>query len=97
MGFYRKKPVVVEAIQFTEAVAWESFLQKKPVFPNSRLFASGSYHPGDNLILSAHVPIKTVEGTMKAELNDWIIKGIKGEFYPCKPDIFEATYEPAEG
>ncbi|MGE0525867.1 MAG: hypothetical protein AB7G93_09645 [Bdellovibrionales bacterium] len=35
------------------------------------------------------------EGTMMAQLDDWIIKGIKGEFYPCKPDIFEAAYEPA--
>ena len=37
--------------------------------------------------------IKTLEGNMKAENNDWIIKGVNGEFYPCKPDIFEKTYE----
>lgn len=40
--------------------------------------------------------IPTSEGYMRASLGDWIIKGVKGEFYPCKPDIFEATYEPAE-
>jgi hypothetical protein len=40
------------------------------------------------------VDIHTLEGTMKADVGDWIIKGVKGEFYPCKPDIFEATYEP---
>ncbi len=36
-----------------------------------------------------------LEGAMKVSLNDWVIKGVKGEFYPCKPDIFQATYEPA--
>ena len=39
--------------------------------------------------------IQTLEGDMSAALGDWIIKGVKGEFYPCKPDIFEVTYEPA--
>lgn len=41
-----------------------------------------------------YVEIKTLEGTMRAEIGDWIIRGVKGEFYPCKPDIFAATYEP---
>lgn len=40
--------------------------------------------------------ILTLEGKMTADVGDWIIRGVKGEFYPCKPDIFEATYEPAE-
>jgi hypothetical protein len=40
--------------------------------------------------------IETLEGVMTAQLGDWIIKGVKGEFYPCKPDIFAATYEPVE-
>ena len=40
--------------------------------------------------------IHTLEGTHRADCGDWIIKGVKGEFYPCKPDVFEATYEPAE-
>jgi hypothetical protein len=38
--------------------------------------------------------LDTLEGTMRADVGDWVIKGVKGEFYPCKPDIFEATYEP---
>lgn len=38
---------------------------------------------------------ETLEGTMRVSLGDWIIRGVQGEFYPCKPDIFEATYEPA--
>ncbi len=40
--------------------------------------------------------IETLEGTHRASLGDWIIKGVAGEFYPCKPDIFEATYEPVD-
>ena len=41
-----------------------------------------------------YIIIKTLEGRMCANLDDWIIQGVKGEFYPCKPDIFEATYDP---
>jgi hypothetical protein len=41
--------------------------------------------------------IRTLEGDMRAEIGDYVIRGVKGEFYPCKPDIFAATYEPAEG
>jgi hypothetical protein len=47
---------------------------------------------GDN----DYILIKTLEGEMKAQPEDWIIKGVQGEFYPCKPNIFEATYNPAE-
>lgn len=43
-----------------------------------------------------HLSIKTLEGTHAAEPGDWIIRGVAGEFYPCKPDIFDATYEPVE-
>ena len=43
-----------------------------------------------------HATIQTLEGTMRCNLGDWIIKGVKGEFYPCKPDIFAATYDPAD-
>lgn len=49
-------------------------------------------HPDNPNILS----VQTLEGKMTALKGDWIIKGIKGEFYPCKPEIFEATYEPVE-
>ena len=94
MPKFRKKPVIVEAIQFTEELAWDSFLQKKLIF--DRLSVSGDYHPGNHKIYRAWISIATLEGRMQAELGDWIIKGIKGEFYPCKPDIFEATYELVE-
>ena len=79
MAKYRKKPVVIEAIQFTKNTvsACLKFCEDEASF-------------------NSEVPclhIDTLEGEMIANNDDWIIKGIKGEFYPCKPDIFEATYE----
>ena len=76
---YRKKPVVVEAIQWTgdntaEIMRWV----------------------GDNAYFRGTLYIKTLEGNYRASVGDYIIKGIKGEFYPCKPVIFEKTYEPVE-
>jgi hypothetical protein len=84
---FRKKPVVIEAVQFTEPVG-----QCAPAILEMTDFAVAiARHEGRPIVL-----ISTLEGEMRAELGDWIIKGIKGEFYPCKPDIFEETYEPAE-
>jgi hypothetical protein len=94
MSKYRKKPVVIEAVQFDEQAAWDSFLDKKHVF--GKFKASGRYHAGDREIYQATLTIPTLEGHMRAELGDWIIKGVAGEFYPCKPEIFAATYDPAE-
>ena len=50
------------------------------------------YH--DAILVGEQICIETLEGTMKASPGDWIIKGIRGEFYPCKHDIFESTYDP---
>ncbi len=76
---FRKKPIVIEALKYTEDNYNEvyKFLKK----PNEG--AIGSW-----------IIIETLEGDMKCFVGDYIIKGIKGEFYPCKPDIFEQTYEP---
>lgn len=79
MGMYRKKPVVIEAIQwigqdisdvleFSDDIVWMSL------------------HP-------SKLSIKTPEGEMKASMGDWIIKGVNGEVYPCKDDIFQKTYD----
>lgn len=81
---YRKKPVVIEAMQLkndnvSEVIKWI----------DARSVVSGGYNHND----MPFVCIKTLEGTMSAELGDFIIKGIKNEFYPCKADIFEASYE----
>jgi len=82
---YRKKPVVIDAMQFTSET-------KDQVF-NWITCTRFADFEGDDPVLT----ITTLEGDMTASLNDWIIKGVQGEFYPCKPDIFEATYEPVEG
>ena len=81
MQKFRKKPVVIEAIQF-QLKNWfdiQNWSGEKAVMAQV----------DDKPVLQ----IATLEGTMTASLGDWIIKGIQGEFYPCKPDIFEQTYE----
>lgn len=86
MPKFRKKPVVIEAIQFDGNN--NTMVDK---------FMDGSIH---NFIPHEEfdncVCIRTLEGNHVAIPGDWIIKGVKGEFYPCKPDIFEMTYEAAE-
>ena len=75
---YRKKPVVIEAIQFDGDNMKEC-----------KEFIGNKY---DNTLNYPNVT--TLEGVMAVSIGDFIIKGVKGEVYPCKPDIFEATYEP---
>ena len=83
---YRKKPVVVDAWQFTK----KNYVDGAPQFiRQAKDIDLWSQYGGD--VISGE--IKTLEGVMTISENDYIIKGIQGEFYPCKPDIFEATYE----
>lgn len=83
---FRKKPVVIEAIQ------WMGFnLAEIANFMNGNPYADAEGNP--RMGGGASMFIKTLEGEMEAKPGDWIIKGVKGEFYPCKPDIFAATYE----
>ena len=99
MAFYKKKPVVVEAYQMdgTHADAhvynWIADSTQGSFDPRANaLPASGvSIDPATGFML-----IATLEGIMQAKPGDYIIKGVQGEFYPCKPDIFEATYEDVE-
>jgi len=78
MGYFKKKPVVIEAIQFNgELTSIEAF----GIPEISQELGSDTCQ------------IPTLEGEMTARKGDWIIKGVKGEFYPCRSDIFEATYE----
>lgn len=82
---FRKKPVVIEAIQYI----YDSDVDKmQDAWGASFQRHMASYQE------CGFLRIETLEGIMKASPGDWIIKGIKGEFYPCKPNIFEATYEP---
>jgi len=78
MPMFRKKPVVIEAVQFVAAN-----------FADIEIFVGGDAEFRDGELIVA-----TLEGPLRAAPNDWIIKGVKGEFYPCKPDIFAQTYEP---
>lgn len=80
MSRYRKRPVVIDAVQ------WDGHLR------TAVDFITGDFST-DN---QGSLFIATLEGEMRADVGDWIIRGIKGEYYPCKPDIFAATYEPAD-
>jgi hypothetical protein len=89
VGKYRKKPVEIEACQLGQdnggmIVAW---IAANRGTANLRGGPGGGSKGG-------YVLIQTLEGNMIGVPGDWIIKGVKGEFYPCKPDIFDATYEP---
>ena len=85
---FRKKPVVIEAIRLNK-ISNEKVVE----------FLGGESHRNIDFTINNSigvVNIVTMEGTMTANPGDWIIRGIKGEFYPCKPDIFEATYESVD-
>ena len=104
MPRYRKRPVVIEAMQIPikEATPGESFRVYQWVEENTQ----GSFDPLGDMLPGSGVSIDpatgfmliaTLEGVMQAKPGDYIIRGVQGEFYPCKPDIFEATYERVEG
>lgn len=79
---YRKKPVVIEAIQWIGS----NFIEI-----DDFVTVAHETYPSQGI-----VKIPTLEGVMEAHEGDWIIKGVNDEFYPCKPDIFEKTYEKVE-
>lgn len=92
---YRKKPVVIEAMQ------WDGRAHR-PMFDfltgttNEVMYASGRTFIIDHSAGMGGLIIRTLEGNMLARIGDYVIKGVQGEFYPCKPDIFEMTYEEVE-
>lgn len=81
---YRKRPVVIEAVCFDGTFPLDFLGDEETVRWIRRPDGSGA------------LSIETLEGVMRADVGDWIIRGVKGELYPCKPDIFEATYEAVE-
>jgi hypothetical protein len=85
---YRKKPLVVEAEQFVSAI---QPIGRHATVPTSTMFLEYPVMVDD---AGAFLAIPTLEGTIRANNGDWIITGVKGERYPCKPEIFAATYEP---
>lgn len=82
MARFRRKPVEIEALQFTES-------DKDRVFHWITCTKDAGFDEDGSPTLT----IQTLEGGMRASLGDWIIKGVKGEFYPCKPDVFAQIYE----
>lgn len=82
---FRKKPVVIEAVQW---------LNRKIVCPPGPLWFAEAEEAGVIRLFGDELQVQSLEGPLTAKPGDWIIRGIKGELYPCKPDIFEATYEP---
>lgn len=107
MPYFRKKPVVIEAervpefphppFEATGGCAVSKYVEKCIALAEwcggvSHMMRNEEDFPNDPDYVN-HILISTLEGDMKALPGDWIIKGISGEFYPCKPDIFEATYE----
>lgn len=80
---FRKKPVVIDAVRWTG----ETTPELEALFGDEDIVVKTSNPP--------YLLVNTLEGAMLASVGDWIIKGVKGELYPCKHDIFEATYEPA--
>lgn len=83
MAQFRKKPVVIDAIEWRGNVG--AILDWLKMFPQTNAF---------HFELGAVISIDTLEGPHTVQKGDWIIRGVKGEFYACKPDIFELTYEP---
>lgn len=84
---FRKKPVEIEAYQFTGSSSSANMIED---------WIAGGPYPERGGMQTADMrncKIETLEGTMTARPGDWIIKGVQNEFYPCKPDIFEATYK----
>lgn len=75
---FRKKQIVVEAVCWT----------------GNNLSEIQKFYRETNILVGDQIVIDTLEGTMRASIGDWIIRGVKGEYYPCKPDIFYLTYEP---
>lgn len=95
MSKFRKKPVVIEAFQMTEESRHDN--RDWPEWLNE----AWQREPGEGALfidatddMRQRLAIGTTEGVMRVAWDDWIIRGVKGEIYPCKPDIFLATYEP---
>lgn len=88
---FRKKPVVIDA--------WpvERFLEAaRRKWSDLPTCIANAYEKGGWVFGNDCIYVPTLEGSMRANFQDWILRGVAGEFYPCKPDIFAATYEPVD-
>lgn len=99
MTRYRKKPVVVDAMQFTDCDEHTAYDVYCWAADHVGTFQPYGDPPSQGVSIdpaTGTMLIATLEGVMTVKLGDWIIRGVKGEFYPCKPGIFDETYEVAE-
>lgn len=93
VGRFKKKPVVIEAVQYSRRFAWPDWFHDAVSANMVRTYGTGKFAaPSDE----CYCLIDTLEGTHRCNEGDWVIQGVKGELYPCKPDIFLMTYEPAD-
>ena len=96
MPKFRKKPVEIEAFRYEPTTNGSKYFNEMPQW------LQDAYDHDDDIVSNVtskehpetRLKIETLEGTMYANEGDWIIRGVKGELYPCKPDIFAATYDP---
>ncbi|MFL1471480.1 hypothetical protein [Paraclostridium bifermentans] len=93
MAKYRKKPVVIDAIQLGVDDVLPDWVMDR-ITSNDIILHNEN--PSGRGLDTVYAEIKTLEGIMVANNKDYIIKGVKGEVYPCKPEIFEMTYEKAD-
>jgi hypothetical protein len=94
---YRKKPVVIDAVQWTGTNHREMFdFLTDYQCTDQYMSAEGKNFYIDHRKVPGGLVIKTLEGEHMANIGDYIIRGVHGEFYPCKPDIFRETYEEVE-
>lgn len=91
MGKFRKKPVVIEAVKLERRFVWPDWFHRAVTANEIVTHGLGKFGEGE-----VYCEIHTLEGIMRASEGDYIIQGVKGEIYPCKFDIFEATYEKAD-
>jgi hypothetical protein len=99
MKKFRKKPVEIDAIQYTAPIYSNirDFIESFGDNPSEIIFKVFDNH-NENMNISnmsgtSHLAVRTLEGDMKITHGDWIIRGVKGEYYPCKHDIFKLTYD----
>jgi hypothetical protein len=92
MPIFRKKPVEIEAHQITRKVI-EAHILDKHELPFGLSLSGSNWHQDNRQVYSWRLGIETLEGRMAVAEDDWVIKSVAGELYPCKPEIFEKTYE----
>lgn len=95
-GSFKKKPVVIQALEWTGKNQREMYEFLEGKTPNDQMESYGQNFRIAHNVAVGGLLIKTLEGELIASIGDIIIKGVHGEFYPCKPEIFEKTYEKVD-